>query len=214
MPSADELDAVTVDAHGTLLLLDDPVPVLVHELRAFGVERDAEAVARAFRAEVDHYRPRSLRGSDPVALRALREECVAVFLAALSADLEPAAFVEPFLRSIGFRPAEGAQEALEALAAAGIALACVANWDVGLHEHLEAAGLADRFQAVVASAEAGAEKPDPAIFELALGRLGVPPSRALHIGDEDVDRQGAAAAGMAFEPVPLATLPGRLGLSA
>jgi hypothetical protein len=32
------------------------------------------------------------------------------------------------------------------------------------------------------------------------------------VGDEDVDRDGARAAGLAFEPTPLATLPERLGL--
>ena len=51
-----------------------------------------------------------------------------------------------------------------------------------------------------------------AAFERALAELGVPASRALHIGDEDVDRLGAGAAGLAFAPPPLATLPERLGL--
>jgi FMN phosphatase YigB (HAD superfamily) len=40
----------------------------------------------------------------------------------------------------------------------------------------------------------------------------VEPGRAVHIGDEESDRQGAEAAGMGFEPVPLASLPARLGL--
>jgi putative hydrolase of the HAD superfamily len=34
----------------------------------------------------------------------------------------------------------------------------------------------------------------------------------LHVGDEDADRGGAAAAGLAFAPPPVATLPERLGL--
>ena len=102
--------------------------------------------------------------------------------------------------------------ALDDLRAAGLVLACVANWDVSLHEHLDRLGLAWRFAAVLPSAEAGVEKPDPAIFHAALARLGVAAGRALHIGDEETDRAGAAAAGIAFEPVPLATLPERLGL--
>jgi putative hydrolase of the HAD superfamily len=106
----------------------------------------------------------------------------------------------------------GAGAALGRLRDAGLALACVSNWDVSLAPHLERAGLHDLFAEVVSSAEAGAAKPDPAVFAVALGRLGVPPARALHVGDGDADREGAAAAGLAFEPVPLATLPERLGL--
>ena len=57
---------------------------------------------------------------------------------------------------------------------------------------------------VVTSAEAGAPKPDPAIFRLALTRLGVSPERALHVGDSPADEEGAHAAGMQFRPAPLA----------
>ena len=55
-------------------------------------------------------------------------------------------------------------------------------------------------------------KPEAAVFVIALDRLGVAPERTLHIGDGDGDRDGAAAAGLAFEPPPVATLPERLGL--
>ena len=54
------------------------------------------------------------------------------------------------------------------------------------------------------SAEAGAPKPDPAIFRLALARLEVEPARALHVGDSHADAEGARAAGMRFRPAPLA----------
>jgi putative hydrolase of the HAD superfamily len=62
---------------------------------------------------------------------------------------------------------------------------------------LAAIGLAERFPVVVASAEAGMAKPDPAIFELACERLGVAPSAAAHVGDRlDLDAQGADSAGL------------------
>jgi len=57
---------------------------------------------------------------------------------------------------------------------------------------------------VVTSAQAGAPKPDPAVFTLALELLGVQPSRALHVGDSDADEAGGSAAGMQFAPAPLA----------
>jgi HAD superfamily hydrolase (TIGR01549 family) len=51
--------------------------------------------------------------------------------------------------------------------------------------------------AVVISGEVGVGKPDPAIFALALERLGADPTRALMIGDNwERDVQGARAMGM------------------
>jgi putative hydrolase of the HAD superfamily len=213
MPRARDLDAVTIDGAGTLLELVDPVPPLRAALAAHGVAAEPEAVAQAFAAEVAWYVPRSHTGRDPATLAGLRRDAAAVFLEALGADLDPAAFAGDFVGALRFRPAEGAAAAVRALAAAGLALACVANWDAGLGEHLERSGLASAFAAVVSSAEAGSAKPDPAIFAYALERLGVRPERALHIGDSDADRDGARAAGLAFAEVPLGTLPARLGLT-
>jgi phosphoglycolate phosphatase-like HAD superfamily hydrolase len=34
----------------------------------------------------------------------------------------------------------------------------------------------------------------------------------VHVGDGEADAAGARAAGVAFEPVPLATIPDRLGV--
>ena len=135
-----------------------------------------------------------------------------VFLENAHADIAPAAFVDPFLRSIVFQLVPGAMAALDSLAGAGLVLACVANWDVSLLDHLDLLGVSKRFGAIVPSAVAGVEKPDPGIFHLALTRLGVRPARALHIGNDAVDQAGAQAAGLAFAPTPLATLPARLGL--
>jgi putative hydrolase of the HAD superfamily len=116
------------------------------------------------------------------------------------------------MSSIVFELVDGAADALAALSSAGLGLACVANWDISLHGHLDRTGVSHRFGIILSSAEAGAEKPSGEIFHLALAELGVPSSRALHIGDEDVDRDGARAAALFFEPTPLATLPERLGL--
>ncbi len=214
MPFADaaSLDAITVDALGTLLELNDPVPALASALAERGEKRSLESVRAAFLTEAGYYRPRSLEGRDTASLSELRTSCVAIFLDSLEVGIDAASFVDPFIAAISFRPANGASEALDTVRGAGIVLACVANWDIGLHEHLAALSLDHHFQVVLTSAEAGAAKPDPSIFELALGRLGVEPSRALHVGDEEADRDGAEKAGLAFEPAPLATLPARIGL--
>jgi putative hydrolase of the HAD superfamily len=210
--SANDLDAVTVDANGTAVELDDPTDRLQAALAERGVERDRDTVAAAFRAEVAYYLPRTLEGSDEAGLADLLRRCTAVFLEHADAELDPESFAPAFADSIRFRPLTGAVEALERLQAAGLALACVSNWDASLASQLDRAGVGRYFAAVVSSAEAGAAKPDPVVFTAALERLGVEPDRALHIGDTEADSEGAAAAGLAFEPVPLATLPERLGL--
>jgi putative hydrolase of the HAD superfamily len=212
MRSASEFDLVTVDAFGTLVELVDPHDRLGDALAARGIERDREAVAVAFAAEAAYYVPRSHEGYDPASLAQLRRECVAVFLGELGAELDPEEFVPAYVGALEFRPVAGAKAALGCLRAAGIALACVGNWDISLEEQLVPLGLSSYFGVVVTSAEAGAPKPDSAPFRLALDRVGVEAGRALHIGDSETDREGASAAGLAFEPAPLATLPSRLGL--
>jgi HAD superfamily hydrolase (TIGR01509 family) len=207
-----ELDAITVDAFRTLVDLADPVPALAAALLRRGNARDRDAVRSAFRAEVAYYIPRAHEGRDQETLLALRTECARVFLENADAPIEPADFVEDFVRALEFHTLPGGAETLGRLASAGIALACVANWDISLATYLERAGVAHRFDTIVSAAEAGAQKPDPRIFLLALERLKVTPERALHVGDDAVDREGASAAGLAFEPAPLETLPARLGL--
>jgi HAD superfamily hydrolase (TIGR01493 family) len=196
------VDAVTIDAYGTLVTLRDPVPALADALRERGVERTPAQVAAAFQAEVEYYLPRSHEGRDEATLALLRRDCAKVFLDAAGIVLDPAEFAPAFVGSLEFEPVPGAVEVVEALAGRGLRLAVVSNWDVGLRGHLKRLGLD---LPVVTSAEAGAPKPDPAIFRLALERLGTTPERALHVGDSEADAEGARAAGMRFAPAPLAT---------
>lgn len=198
-----ELDAVTVDGYGTLLRLTDPVPALRRALAVRGVERSDDEVAQAFRAEVAHYRPHAHEGRDAASLAALRQRCVDVFLRDLGSPLEPTGFVDAFMASLVFELVPGASEALRTLRRHDLRVGVVANWDCDLPSHLERLGLHGLVDIVVTSARAGAAKPDPAIFRLALRELGVGPERTLHVGDEPVDEEGARAAGLAFAPAPL-----------
>jgi HAD superfamily hydrolase (TIGR01509 family) len=189
------LDAVTIDAYGTLLTLIDPVPALRGALAERGAERSAEHVLAAFQAEAAYYTPRS--HEQP--LDDLRRRCVEVFLRAAEADLDVDEFVAPYIDALRFAPLPGAVEAVGRLRAHGLALAVVSNWDETLPERLDVFGVGT----IVSSAEVGVPKPDPAIFRLALERLGVRPERALHIGDSAADEQGAHAAGLRFVPAPV-----------
>jgi putative hydrolase of the HAD superfamily len=212
MPSGKELDAVTVDAMGTLVELDEPVERLGKALMRWNVERSLDQVASGFQREVAYYLEHKLEARDADSLAELRRQCAAVFLEGVGAELDPAEFSPAFVESMVFRPFDGVVSALERLRGAGLALACVSDWDIGLEKQLAKVDLHRFFETVVTSAEAGASKPQPPIFNEALRRLGVHPARAVHVGDGKADREGAKAAGLAFEPVPLATVPERLSL--
>jgi putative hydrolase of the HAD superfamily len=128
----------------------------------------------------------------------------------MRAELEPGGFVDAFVGALAFEPERGAVDAVEALAGAGLPLAVVSNWDVSLAGTLEELGLAEHLRAVVTSAAVGASKPDPAVFAPALAALGSTPERTLHVGDEDADAEGAAAAGLRYRPAPLAAVAAEL----
>jgi len=198
-----DLDCVTVDAYGTLLALEDPVPALEAELAGRGAARPGAEIAAAFGVEMEYYREHSLEGRDAESLEQLRRDCLGVFLAALHVELDPAELFEAFIAALRFRLERGALDALRLLRGRELALAVVSNWDCSLEQRLGEVGLLGFFDCVVGSALVGAAKPDPRLFHYALEQLEVSPARSLHIGDSDDDRLGAASAGMSFAPAPL-----------
>ena len=191
------MTAILLDAMGTLVELEDPAPHLVSELAARGVHLEVADARRAVRAEIALYRAEHDTAVDAASLAALRRRCAAVIaseLGGLPADLA----LDALLGAIRFRPYEEVPGVLATLRARGTRLAVVSNWDVSLHDVLDATGLRDLVDAVVVSATAGAAKPDPAIFAQALRAVGADPSDALHVGDDLVaDVGGARAAGIA-----------------
>jgi FMN phosphatase YigB (HAD superfamily) len=200
-----KIEAVTIDAYGTLVTLRNPVPALRAALARRDIARSAADVRRAFETEVAFYVGRSHEGRDEATLALLRRDCARVFLETVRAELDPGDFASAFVSSLTFAEVPGARDACRKLSAAGLRLAVVSNWDIGLHAHLEALGLTAVVDVVVTSAEAGAPKPAPAVFQLALARLGVDdPALAVHVGDAPADGEGAQAAGLHFEPAPLA----------
>jgi putative hydrolase of the HAD superfamily len=92
---------------------------------------------------------------------------------------------------------DGVGAAVDELAAAGVALGVISNFEEWLERLLEGLGIADYFDVRVISGIEGLEKPDPRIFRLALDRAGVPPERAAYVGDNPVlDIEPAARLGM------------------
>ena len=197
---AAELDAVTLDAHGTLVRLADPVRALQNVLAERGVERTPEVVLAGFRTEAAHYAPRAGDGHDEQSLQQLQEECAGIFLAAIDAQLDPVEFAPAYVGALRFEVLPGVPESLARLRALGLELAVVANWDLSLRRLLEDVGLARHFTVIIHAAR----KPAPDGILRALDELQVEPARTLHIGDDEADREAAAAAGVHFAAAPVA----------
>jgi len=99
--------------------------------------------------------------------------------------------------SRGFSLFEDSAPVLRELKGRGFPVGVISNWPRGLSCFLEELGIRSLVETVVVSDEVGIEKPDPRIFQIAINRLGVPPSSILHVGDQVVDDvEGALAVGM------------------
>ena len=195
------MTVVLLDALGTLLELERPWPHLVRELGQRGTHITAEQAREAMRAEMAFYRSEHHRGDAPGGLASLRRACADVVLAHLGPagaearieDVEAA-----LLAAVRFRAYPDAAPALEALRADGAQLVVVSNWDVSLHLVLERTGLAGLLDGAISSAEAGAAKPEPAIFAQALALVDGSAADACMVGDSvETDIAGARAAGVA-----------------
>jgi len=79
------------------------------------------------------------------------------------------------------------REGLDSLKSRGLHLGVVSNFDCSLTPTLRAHGLNVYFDFTVTSEDAGAAKPEPAIFHRALGEFDVrplSPGDVAHVGDE------------------------------
>lgn len=92
---------------------------------------------------------------------------------------------------------EGLGAALDAARARGVKVVIISNSEGMLDRLFRDLGIRDHFDRIVDSGVVGVEKPDPAIFRIALEYFGLPKERALHLGDVfATDVLGARAAGI------------------
>jgi putative hydrolase of the HAD superfamily len=196
-----EVEAVLLDAMGTLLRLVPPAPLLREALWArLGADVGEDAARRAMRAEIRHYRAHLHTGRDAPSLAALRRESAEAMRAALgpvAAEAPGELLTDALLAALRFEAYPDAPGVLRTLRAAGVRLVVVSNWDVSLGERLDETGLGGLVDGWVASAPFGAAKPDASIFAHALGIAGAPAARAWHVGDDpEADVAGALGAGL------------------
>jgi len=197
--------AIFLDAGGTLIHLDRGF--ILDALASAGVHKDEAAFLIADQAAREA-RSGAIRAGEVLDDASSWRIYAARLLQLLDATGESAAPVTARIRerhlagTLWSHVEPGTAETLAALKERGFILGVVSNADGRVASFLELAGLARHLDFVVDSGIVGVEKPNPRIFEIALGYAGVQASEALHVGDVyEVDVLGARAAGI--EPVLL-----------
>lgn len=93
----------------------------------------------------------------------------------------------------------GAISALETLASSGHILAIVTNKPEALSRNLlTQLGLVDHLAAIIGGDTAAKAKPHPEPLIMALETIGIPPERAVFVGDSPIDAQAARACAIPF----------------
>ena len=101
--------------------------------------------------------------------------------------------------SVGFKFKNFADSlpALQSLKSKNLQMGIVSNIGEQIDSYLDKSGFTDYFAYKITSFEAGCDKPQPQIFQLALKRAGVTAAEALFVGDQyDLDVVGARGAGI------------------
>jgi REG-2-like HAD superfamily hydrolase len=197
------LRALLVDAGDTLLRERPPrFEIYAEVARSRGRNVTAQTMQRVMRTAHDDI-PRKVRGAFRYSDPWFRAFIHRIFCQNLGLPVAEIAAItdELFARfedPATFEVFPGARELLADLRARDVRLAVVSNWSARLPRLLEALELSPLFDAVLCSAIEELEKPDPALFALALERLGVPAAEALHVGDHPVKDGAAREVGIEF----------------
>lgn len=192
------LEALVLDAGNTLVFLE--MDAVAEVARQEGVAVDPARLAQVEGAAKRRYEQELAAGAD-------HEDGWRLYLTTLlvEAGVEPepaAALIAPLRAShdqlnLWRRVPSDLKPALTQARALGLRLGVVSNSEGKLTQLFEHVGLDGAFEVVVDSALEGVRKPDPAIFRLALTRMGLAAERTIYAGDiPSVDVDGALAAGM------------------
>ncbi len=184
------LDALVFDFDGLLMDTETTsLRVWQHLWRSHGLELDVgtffaphggDVIAERYAALAAAVGPSFDREAAQAARLAYRDK--------LHASLELAEGIGPWLdeaRGLGLRLA--------------VASSSHRDW---VASHLDRVGFLERFEVLACGDDVGTVKPDPAVYVLALERLGVVPARALAFEDTVHGVAAAKAAGLACVAIP------------
>ncbi|MCX8125797.1 MAG: HAD-IA family hydrolase [Dehalococcoidia bacterium] len=200
--------AVFFDFYNTLARYE-PAAEAIHVTvcRELGFETDLRTMRRAL-ALADHYfYEENRRFSMAKRSRAeqnevfLRHQELAMRHAGLDPDRNTVAAamkrVHELARDITFALYEDVIPSLEGLRKRGLVLGLISNIPPEKLPVLDQLGIRHFLDVVAIPQEAGADKPDRAIFDLAVRRAGVKADEAVHVGDQyHIDAVGAMNAGL------------------
>lgn len=212
-------DAVLFDNGDTLFHKPLAPPTIVSLAAALGQPVDEAQASEAYRKVKAHK-----RGLDDVKLVHGRNRSAAGHFAYYTACYAPLDDLVPGLAHAFYRhfktnpesmiPYPDTAPTLRALHEAGIAIGVVSNTGWNIRQGYERAGFGDLVAACVLSFEHGIAKPEPAMWELACGELGVDPARVLMVGNDPRADSGAAQIGCTCLILPHVERGKERGLSA
>ncbi|MET7771487.1 HAD family hydrolase [Nocardia sp. NPDC005366] len=189
---AHDIRAVVFDWRGTLVSELTPVGWVREALRRVGRDYDDHAVTtvlRAIQTPESLRRMRSPQGNTSAERH--RDTYYGVFTAAgLDSELADELWAVESDPAYN-RFAVDAAETFASLAKRGCKIGVLSNIHFDIRPVFERARLLDSVDAFVLSCEHGIQKPDPAIFHLALEELGTGPECTLMVGDRP-SRDGVA----------------------
>jgi putative hydrolase of the HAD superfamily len=194
-----------LDAMGTLMGLREPVGLTYSRAAGrHGIRVQPDAVARRFLTSYRQAPPLAFPGLSGAELERAEVswwgDRISESLAEGGETPVPEALVRDlfahYAEPSSWRVYEEVPDLLARWRRLGLRLAVVSNFDSRLHGLLEGLGLARWLDLVIVSSSAGAAKPHPAPFRLALRSLGLRAGQAWHVGDSPEDAEGAAAAGL------------------
>jgi len=214
-----KLGAVFFDAGHTLLHAHPSIgEIYAQEAASLGVRVDAGMLGASF-SKVFADNEKSL-AADSIGAPASDEQDAAMWrsivhrvhaqtpeLRALDAQAWYERLYERFGQADLWRLYPEVESVLKDLRARGLKIGIISNWSTRLRHIAQETGLDALVDFIVASSEAGARKPDPHIFHVALHRAGVSPGRAVHVGDQ-VEDDVRGAEKMGIRPVFLWRKPG------
>ena len=198
--------AVFFDLYNTIARFDPPREEIQSRAAAeFGMTLTREGVDRGY-AMADAYMAqgtasRPVRAMTPDELERFfsRYQQLVLEGAGHDVDLDTARNIWRHIRSqpYGMELFDDVIPAFDALRADGRIVGVISNYDRRGAAIADDLGFAGHVDFIVTSLEAGAQKPDPAIFEMALARAGIEAADAVHVGDQlESDVQGALAVGI------------------
>ena len=193
--------AVLFDFGDTLACLEPTREALfVKAARSIGLELGLEAVRHAYQVVEFNNRYSSVTVTDRAAFyRNYNRQLVEALGISSHHPKLSVALSEHFKREKHWTLFSDTARTLSRLQESGRPQAVVANWERELPHLIEQLGISAHFSCVVASEAVGVEKPDPAIFQLALAELSlsIPEQIVLYVGNEyRADVLGARAAGL------------------